>query len=1040
MSFRKYGGMNHNAKNNIVKNQYSNNVNQTVSNQIGLTGSSIVCQSNIDLSCNSLVNTSTIQFCDNTIQTTAYLGHTDEIYITDGSKDTFYIPFSNIGPGYESLYNSPKLYYDNSNNLLGTDVSGNASTATFATNASFSTTLPSTDSSTSIATTAFVQNTITNKIGNFSPPEVSMTSTTSSTEILFTWDIPTYNNVGTPFVYTLTNIYAYLYTTLNSSPVAYNSYSVLPDNAATYIQDVSGIVISTTPYSSSGNGYINNYSCIDGTTRDVFFYYNSDFLEMENDMSYNQLTLWYVNNYPYPNVGFKYYDAFSISGTPGQVYFTTASQSSYNSITLYCYVNQIDQTNPSSTASLTNYKIAANGYTSTGSTIRYPLPLVDIGPLSDVIISATSGTGTGSTHTTSFPLTSIYPSSPYTFNVAAKNNVNGNYGPIGTYTYTTENLTEPGSTIPSTLFNVSGFSYDNSNSNIFLVSSQALVTDPVVNITLVTGNNFINNSFITPVQTSNNLGLTNSDQTSTFLTITGEVSESTITSTSTQNIHGFDTSVGSGNPYTATYLSTNSNITISTSVYDNYSSGSAYNQGFYLMTDIQMNIGSGALTSTNNLYTASLSTSQVGTGATSKSASYSFYCDDVNANPSFNSLGGFDINNNNNNYYSILLSGIYVMYENPTFTITDLSLNNMGDYFYNHTLVTYTITGGATGTVSETDLTHTNYNSGTTLPTPLSFTNPSVSATISTSYSKSIILSQIVSNNIYGSTTTPLTNQIDIIVDLPSYTLVYSTLAQTIQTINSSTTKYGYRVWSPAPITITQQGNSYTVVPYTYIQSSTSIPNNTATGSTPATANEGYISTPYNNIWDIHNNSLTNQELLVANGHFTTSSTYYLNYSTYINNSLDYSSLSGTKYATFAWKLGSGIYTSVSIIINFSSQLYSNGTFYYTDSSYSGPIGLYIRFEDNDNVTYFDSSNLDNTTWISLNSNTGSNYQLSSSNFYLSNNILWSSPTVTNSNTTYTFKTNVNISVSSSQNITLYSRISIPNSYNGFNNIQAIMN
>ena len=65
-SFRKYGGMNYAAKNNIVHNQYSNSDNLTVSTFLGQENSKIVSLSHIDMNYNSLMNTGEIYFSDGT--------------------------------------------------------------------------------------------------------------------------------------------------------------------------------------------------------------------------------------------------------------------------------------------------------------------------------------------------------------------------------------------------------------------------------------------------------------------------------------------------------------------------------------------------------------------------------------------------------------------------------------------------------------------------------------------------------------------------------------------------------------------------------------------------------------------------------------------------------------------------------------------------------------------------------------------------------------------------------------------------------------
>ena len=67
MSFRKFGGINYNATNNIVRNHYSNINNYTISNYIGEINSNIDVYCNIDLSNNSIINLNKIYFTDGTI-------------------------------------------------------------------------------------------------------------------------------------------------------------------------------------------------------------------------------------------------------------------------------------------------------------------------------------------------------------------------------------------------------------------------------------------------------------------------------------------------------------------------------------------------------------------------------------------------------------------------------------------------------------------------------------------------------------------------------------------------------------------------------------------------------------------------------------------------------------------------------------------------------------------------------------------------------------------------------------------------------------
>ena len=65
MSFRKYGGLNYNAKNNIVKNHYGSSENLQITDSIGQPNSKIVSLSHIDMSQNSIINTGNLYFYGN---------------------------------------------------------------------------------------------------------------------------------------------------------------------------------------------------------------------------------------------------------------------------------------------------------------------------------------------------------------------------------------------------------------------------------------------------------------------------------------------------------------------------------------------------------------------------------------------------------------------------------------------------------------------------------------------------------------------------------------------------------------------------------------------------------------------------------------------------------------------------------------------------------------------------------------------------------------------------------------------------------------
>jgi hypothetical protein len=70
-SFRKFGGIDRSAHNNIVRSHLSNNIHSNIINSSGQTNSKEVFNSNIDLNGNSLMQTNCIYFQDGTVQCSA---------------------------------------------------------------------------------------------------------------------------------------------------------------------------------------------------------------------------------------------------------------------------------------------------------------------------------------------------------------------------------------------------------------------------------------------------------------------------------------------------------------------------------------------------------------------------------------------------------------------------------------------------------------------------------------------------------------------------------------------------------------------------------------------------------------------------------------------------------------------------------------------------------------------------------------------------------------------------------------------------------
>jgi len=460
---------------------------------------------------------------------------------------------------------------------------------------------------------------------------------------------------------------------------------------------------------------------------------------------------------------------------------------------------------------------------------------------------------------------------------------------------------------------------------------------------------------------------------------------------------------------------------------------------------------------TSTLFIAALSCSGNGVNPNSN---YSFYIDNINLTPSFNSIQSFTINaSSDNTYYSNQVSGIWVLNKSkyPVFSVINLKLNDMGDYFYASPLVTYNITGGASLTPTESTVTgniSTVYNGQFSNPIIINnskLTDSQSVSSVSSSYQTNISLS-ITFNNLFGQGSQTSLPSINVICDQPSYNLITNTLATQIQNLGTLTSGYkGYRVWSA---NVDQTMNPSGIVPYPYIVSGTNLPNGITQSS-----DTGYVSQQYDNSWNIATNTYTNQELLVADGGFTTNNTYYLNYSTYngngnLNSNVNYSGLSNTvnsglKFATFAWNISTNLEGSlyINFVIQTNTTLYQSttNTHYYFDSNLNNPLYLFYRFEYKNDFTKTGWGEIGtttkyypNTTWISCNyTTTSSTINLNAiqssilCNFNNVLNVYWYDPrSVNNNSTKYTFKAYIPSSLNINNNSTLYLRIGIPDNQN----------
>jgi hypothetical protein len=1062
-SFRRYGGLNYSANNNITKSYISNAEQMNINNHSGQINSKETFASHIDMSGNSILHTGTIYFQNGTsinssVGAQGATGPTGPPGATGPKGDG----------SWEVVGNN--IYYNNGSVIVGnTANTGNI-----------------------YADNYYLNNKPLNSLYPNVPAVTFGTVYTGSTSIFVIIDYAAANqiyfpNSGIPipaisgcsfdisYTYNGSTQTDNLVTYSQSSPFNINyvlpiatNYPAPPLPSSSTENYLTGIVISqnlqtnttpspiTFPNNITYNAVVFNTSAYpdvsDFTIKGTYYNYTDNSTPTVKQVTFTT---------SYPPSSDAYFDTPPTYSTS-----TTNSSSPISTLTLtynppMSLVTQGSYAGVSLTSFTTDFQTDGNTTTQYGGP-QGQTQISITNPYTAIYSNSQSVTyGSGVTNTS----ISLYPECSYTFyNLTSTNNNPSTSdvtpdppSPFGPYTTQTLNILDTllitNSFIPK---NISSF---NNNlisttpiSSAFFVSNSTQVSNLFNNQSIIS-NTFGPYSINYDTTTRGTLGADKNLMNISLSVTNTATSQNNLTST-TINSTGFTSST---NP-----TITSSDITInSTPATDQYSTAGF--TGYYLKLPSfsgTINIPS-SLTTTNNPYTFSITQTYFDVNGNSVGtyiASENFYYDNVSSSPSIstNGNGTLIINNNNNNYYSTLVSGIYVLSSSPTFTLTGLSLTNMGDYFYINPFVTYNFSQGCTGTVKETNLIHTNVGTSITLPNPLIITNNSIASSISSSYNTSINLS-ITLANVYITSVVTSTHTLNVIVDDPSANFV--TNITTLKNL-SSTTALGYRVWS-APADYGEIMTPQGLVPFVFIQSGNSVPNTTATGSTQATTPQGYINFQYNNIWDISLNTLANEELLIANGNFTTNPTYYLNYSTYSGNgnlnTVNYSTLTGTKFATFAWNVPNTTtttFTNLNFTIDFTAQLYQNpknNNFLYFDSGYSQQLLLYYRFEYTTNVTSsswgpIGSSSLyyPNTAWISFNSSTINQGSPPSSvicSYANATNVYWTTPSnVINSNNNYTIQTALPV-ISFSSGATLYLRVGLPNDLTttGVNNVSAFL-
>jgi hypothetical protein len=401
----------------------------------------------------------------------------------------------------------------------------------------------------------------------------------------------------------------------------------------------------------------------------------------------------------------------------------------------------------------------------------------------------------------------------------------------------------------------------------------------------------------------------------------------------------------SGFPSAGSPAVTNVNgLILTPSIGDSYSSQAINQQGFYLESATSLTINTPAFVPSQSDYSLTLAQSGTFTG----SASFVYQYDTLLTGNPIISTVSFSLNTPNVK----AVTGVYVFYQTQSFSITT-TVSNMGNFYYSSPLLTYA------GYTPSSEVTPSNVISGLSngkFSSIVVFQNTNVqSASLVSVYSNNFTVS-LNANNAAGKSASFTPPQISAIIDGPSVTLVYTTLAQTLPTLSVSTANLiGYLVNSGV-------AGPVGVPPF-------------LNGSIP------YVSTPFDQTADIS----TTEHLQISNGSFTTpgGQAYgYADYRSMSSNSVNYTGISQSsyRYMTLAWVIAVAptiVYGTLSFTVVGQSGITIVNNLAVVGST---PIQLFYRIEDQASPTPTNLANL-SSAWINGNSTSG--ISSTSGNYYL---------------------------------------------------------
>ena len=756
------------------------------------------------------------------------------------------------------------------------------------------------------------------------PPAVVYGTPTGDTGYLYIpWTFPTQINVG--FMQQLLPLILSQTLRLYVPSLSWNPQPVLTANTANL--NITGLVLTAIP------PYTTTFTTFtfpgEAVPRNVCLYSNASLFNLPYNVN-NRLNTFYSNYQTYSNDSYVILPAFATAGPPSAprflVFVIVGDTYMTISYTIPQYTDGLNLTN--TPASIIGYKTT---YSTSGSTIRY------YGAVAQTL--QTDIYGAVLTHALS---TQIYPDSLYTLSVFAKNDLNVNYGPALTGTQVSASLAQP----PS----LGALTFPSRFTPTAYLASDTNATTAITNLTTTsTAWTSSNEQFnINTTATRGNLG------TGALVSLATQTLRNAVTNTGpTTTFNGF--------PITTPVTSTTNNITVTPSI-----NTDAYTlteqQGFFLNGNTTFTIGTPLFVAGpyQTVFTVTQTPGNVST--------LSYYYDNVTGVPTVSSVT-WDFAAGATSATQI--SGVYVFSGNPVFTSTS-SLGNMGVYFYRNNFVTYNINiGGVTTTQARTNVSGVTGITAGVMST-LGVTDNITSSSLTTAFSvtaSNASLTSLVAANVVNTTTYTSSSPFSIVVDGPSYNLLFNVIAQTLPTTSLGNYIIGFRCYSGAVIYL----GIFPAYLFGSLRYSTQAYNNALL----------LTATPGVGVQD------QRQELQCANGVLCNKSNTngWKNYTTYkyavsTFNTANYSAVSSiTRYSTFAWQVNNNasLYTTLSFnVYGLVGTITVVGGIAYINGS---ALQFYYRLEDSNSPVPDGTQTYISSVWVDAQSVNGNSSNVSAANY-----------------------------------------------------------